>query len=74
MPETRRPVRPVLVEYTCDECESGTLNATDIVLSTQPPQYQHQCNGCKELFNMPSKFPKIEYEAWVEDGEKDNET
>lgn len=46
MPETRQPVQPVEVDYTCDQCGEGKMRPTGEVLTSYPPKHPHCCDKC----------------------------
>ena len=62
MPEINQEVRPVRTQYMCDNCRSGLMRPTGIVLMTHPAQYPHECCNCGCRQNFRSQYPRISYE------------
>lgn len=64
MPEEKKEVKTVQVDYKCPQCETGYLRPTGQVLLCNPPKYPHRCNNerCeyKEVFRKT--YPQIVYE------------
>lgn len=61
MPEVRRPVQPIEINYLCDQCEHGMMQRcgdTDPVSGITP----HQCVICghKQDFAWVV-YPRIDY-------------
>jgi len=71
MPETRKNVRIVEVDFKCPNCTTGYLRPTGSVYTTNPPMIPHRCNNplCNhgETFTNKS-YPYIDYEP-IEDNE-----
>lgn len=61
MPETRKPVQPVSVDYVCDECGTGKMRFGGIVWDSYPPQYPHGCTNCKANKVFHRTYPYIAY-------------
>jgi hypothetical protein len=65
MPQTRKTVRPVLVDYVCDECGQGKMRPAGIKASN-PPQHIHRCNfarrfGCEAEITSGRQYPYTDY-------------
>lgn len=43
--ETKKEVKTIQVDYTCDKCGIGKMRPSGNVLTTYPPQYPHFCNN-----------------------------
>jgi len=43
--ETRTEVKTFRIDYECPECKTGFLRHVGAVLTSNPPQYPHQCNN-----------------------------
>ncbi len=59
MPEVRRDVKPVEVNYLCDKCESGMVICTD--QSSASAKRPHKCVICGEHYEFDKIYPKIVY-------------
>lgn len=65
MPEIRRNVKIVEVDYKCPECTTGYLRPTGTVYTTYPPMIPHRYNNpfCNHGETFTSKqYPYIDYE------------
>ena len=67
MPEIKRRVIPMHIEYACDECSKAPnpgclLEFTGKVLPMIPPKYEYTCTNCKKLFIKDKLYPEILYE------------
>lgn len=58
---TQRPIRPIRIDFECDECGKGNYRFGGIVLTSYPPQYPHICNSCGNKKTFKVKFPYIKY-------------
>lgn len=54
-------VRPVIVEYVCDECHHGKMLPTGSALLCYPVRYPHQCNECGAVKNFEDQYPTLRY-------------
>jgi hypothetical protein len=66
MPEIKRRVKTVEINYACDECSvkpnpGCVLKKTGQVFMTHPEKYQHECPNCKKKFSLPIPYPYIDY-------------
>lgn len=61
MSETKAVVQTVLVQYRCNECDNGTMKPSGIILTSNPPQYPHECNSCFHKQTFLIKYPYTEY-------------
>lgn len=59
--EFRKEVKPILVQYHCDDCQEYEMVPTGIILTVNPPLYPHKCPGCGATRNFKEKYPKVEY-------------
>lgn len=50
-----------LVDYTCDDCNIGTMKYNGIICFTFPEQYEHKCNHCGTIKLFQEKYPRIDY-------------
>jgi len=62
MSETKTECRTYKVEYVCDVCAKGTMEATGSVIDTNPPQYQHICTACGHESYLETRYPEVCYE------------
>lgn len=67
-------IRPVGIRYRCEFCHEGFMEATGEtelveVLMTNPPQYNrpplrtHKCTKCGKTMQLPSTYPRIDWEV-----------
>ena len=56
MAETRTPMRPVLVQYKCDECGSPVTHRHRDINGLH-----HKCTGCGKDYWLVQFFPRTEY-------------
>ena len=47
----------IMVFQFCDKCEEGKMIPTGIVVSTNPPQYEHQCELCGNRSYYSTTYP-----------------
>ncbi len=59
--KTAKKMQAVTVDYNCDECQIGKMRFDGIVLTSNPPQYPHQCNKCGHAQTFFEHYPHIEY-------------
>ena len=60
--ELSNEVRPIQINYVCDECHTGNmLRYGNLRLDSFPPQYPHECNFCGHRQNFSKIYPIIEY-------------
>lgn len=51
-------VKTYEVEMCCDECGEGLMRPCgNIILTTYPVQYPHQCTKCGHIANYTVKYP-----------------
>jgi uncharacterized protein with PIN domain len=57
-------IRTFKVTKICDECNEGEMVRVNnnIVLTTYPEQYQHECNKCGAKRNYFVSYPRLENE------------
>jgi hypothetical protein len=65
MPELKRKVIPIWVEYACDECiqkpNPGCLLKPS-AFGTYQSHFFYECPNCKKLYEFKNAYPRIEYE------------
>lgn len=57
MPEIRK-VSTNVVDEKCQNCGQGWMRPNGIVLTTNPPQFQHTCTNCGHKQNYTVKYPQ----------------
>lgn len=62
MPEMKKPVQTMRVDYVCDVCNTGVMTATGMVLTSYPPQYEHTCSHCGAVGRLRNQYPTVRYE------------
>jgi uncharacterized protein (DUF983 family) len=60
--ERKFEVKPVGVDYICDDCGAGTMVQTGMMLLSNPGQYKHRCSHCGKEVGFFTKYPDIRYE------------
>jgi len=61
MPITQKPLRPMMVDYQCDECGKGYYRFGGKVLASYPPKFPHVCNNCGDKKTFKVTFPYIKH-------------
>ena len=66
MPETVKPLLPVQINYTCDECGEGVMvvvpnKGLSLVDSRQAAETVHECSHCQHQQSFTSRYPYIHY-------------
>ena len=51
-----------IVEYLCPNCKIGKLTHSGMVLTSNPPQYPHNCSNCNYTETFTKIYPSISYE------------
>lgn len=51
--------------YACDHCRFGEMKSTNIMLTTNPPKFEHKCTNCGTVENLWQQYPLIYYEDEV---------
>lgn len=61
MPEVKRNVQPVEVNYICDKCEHGMMQKTG-EMDSKSGEIEHKCVICghPQIFKWVS-YPRVEY-------------
>ena len=62
MSERTYEARMVGVDYTCDDCNTGVMEQTGVMLMSDPPQWPHKCNNCGVTKNLWQKYPTVRWE------------
>lgn len=63
MSERKTPCNIYIVEYACEMCNTGMMEASGSVVCTNPPKYQHICTSCgHEGYLLETRYPEIRYE------------
>lgn len=61
MSETRSMMRAHRIDYICDRCHEGSMIAANLVYTSNPPQYPHQCDVCGWTATFPKTYPHVEF-------------
>lgn len=56
------PLVTVRVEKLCDEC-GAPLRFDGVVLTSNPPQYQHSCPAGHRGATLDHAYPRVEHRA-----------
>lgn len=56
MPEVRN-VNVQQIDEKCPVCGKGWMRPTGIVVTGQPPQYEHRCTACSYTQSYGVRFP-----------------
>ena len=59
MPREQQPLRPIQVDYRCDECEKGYYRPVNTMLLSDPPQFEHFCTECNHKQTFYEKYPTV---------------
>ena len=62
MGEIKKIVNPVQVDMVCPKCGRGMMRPDNVVLTTSPPQYPHECNECGYTETYYVMYPYIMWE------------
>lgn len=67
MPEIRKTVVPIEINYGCDDCSKKPnpgclLKRNDFVYLTNPPRYEYFCPLCDKKYVFNEIYPKIIFE------------
>ena len=62
MSEKKTPCNTYRIEYVCDVCAKGTMEASGSVVCTHPPKYQHICTACGHEGYLENHYPEIRWE------------
>ena len=62
MPEQAYEVRPYGVDYVCDDCGRGAMEAVRLVLDSDSPLWEHKCGTCGRTALLPAQYPTIRWE------------
>lgn len=62
--EEKKEVRPIKVEYKCDECETGYMMPNGIALMSYPAQYVHRCSNleCPGSITSTKQYPYVDFQ------------
>ena len=61
MGRKQTPLRPIQIDYHCDECEHGLMRPVGHMLMTDPPQFEHKCTECGYLMVFNERYPTVRY-------------
>jgi len=63
MPEIRKKVVPISINYRCDNC-GNFIYGIDRMICIIPPIWQYVCsnNLCNKTYEFRETYPRIEYE------------
>jgi hypothetical protein len=61
MPRIQNPLRPIKVDYKCDNCYEGFYRPTGLTLLCDPPKYPHKCTLCGGEQVFTETYPTIRY-------------
>jgi hypothetical protein len=61
MAEQQIPQQVVSVTYQCDACGEGNMKPTNMVLTSNPPQYPHVCDKCGATQTFCRTYPYVRY-------------
>lgn len=59
--EKETDMKPVQIDYMCDNCEKGFYRPTGIALMTYPAKYPHKCTLCEDEKHFQKTYPYIKY-------------
>lgn len=67
MPEIIQKVRPVMLNYACDDCckkpnPGCILKRTGNQFLTYPVTYEYKCPSCYKIYMLKDAYPSIDYE------------
>ena len=62
MSERKTACNTYKVEYVCELCIDGVMEATGKTLAIDPPEYQHICDSCGDEEYLETRYPEIRYE------------
>ena len=58
MSEIEYEVKTYEIDMVCDFCKEGVMRPCgNVVLTTSPLQYPHQCTKCGKVVNYITKYP-----------------
>jgi uncharacterized CHY-type Zn-finger protein len=60
MPEIKRPVRPLEVNYICDKCHHGMM-VVDPAQAFEANNFNHSCVICGHQQTLASSYPRYEF-------------
>lgn len=61
MPIEEYEVRVVQRDMRCDQCRTGYMRPTGMMLTSHPPQYPHRCDHCNTPQNYLVCYPWNEF-------------
>lgn len=62
MAEVKTQVKTYEVQYVCDVCKDGYMEPNGIMLTSNPPKYQHSCQNCNHSVSFRVQYPRMVYE------------
>ena len=63
MPEIKKPVKSIRIDYMCDVCKKGYMSPNGELLTMDPPHYWHKCKSCGTEQALVKSYPCIEWET-----------
>jgi DNA-directed RNA polymerase subunit RPC12/RpoP len=62
MPRTQIPIRPIQVDYECDECSKGVMRQKgNTMFMSDPPKIPHACTECGNEVIFTERYPMVRY-------------
>lgn len=60
--EKKIKVDTYIINFMCEKCKVGSMVSSGIILTSDPPKYEHRCNKCGIKENYDIRYPDIRYE------------
>ncbi len=61
MAREQLPLRPIQVDYKCDQCGKGYMRSQGLANLTSPMSFPHKCNECGHKQTFYEKHPTMRY-------------
>jgi len=62
MPREQTPLRPIQVDYRCDECSKGYYRPNgNSMLMSSPAKFEHSCDNCGHSQTFTERYPTVRY-------------
>ncbi len=58
MPEIRN-IEKQAMDEKCPVCQKGWMRPTGIVITAEPPQFEHKCTSCSYKQNYYVQYPYV---------------